>query len=301
MNFCEVQFSLIFVKSSFMIFWEKPLPDYLTERRNIVRHVVFTALFALVFVNMYAPFGVDTWYKVTKPQLLLYSSLVILTGMLVIAVSRTIMYFISRLKVLTVGQYGSWIVIEIISVALVYSILMKVVINDPRDFISAFKVALSITLLVLLIPYTITWLYFSWRDKNRKLEELAGAANPKGAGPALIPFHDERGELRFSLKSPDLLYLEAADNYVIIHYLDHGRKQKYVIRNTIKNMEPGLREKGIIRCHRSYMVNFERVKIIRKERDGLVLDLDTIDKLTLPVSKSYVDEILKIFSGIVRE
>lgn len=284
-----------------MIFWEKPLPGYLTEKGNMFKHVIFTAIFALVFINMYAPFGVETWYNVTRTELLLYSSLVILTGVLFIAISRIIMFFVSRLKALTNGQYASWIAIEIASMALVYAILMKLVLNDPRDFLSVFRISLSITLLVLLIPYTLAWLYFSWRDKNKKLEELAGAANPKDAGPALIPFHDEKGDLRFSVKSPDLLYIESADNYIIIHYLDHGRRQKYVVRNTIKNLEPLLRGKGIIRCHRSYMVNFDRVKIMRKERDGLVLDLDVPEKLTLPVSKTYVDQIIRTFSGIPSE
>lgn len=284
-----------------MTFWEKPLPTYLTEKGNLFRHVTFTAAFALVFINAYAPFGVETWYNVTKPQLFLYSSLVILTGVFFIAISRIIMFFVCRLKALTVGQYATWIAVEIMSMALVYAILMKVIVKDPRDFFTAFKVSLITTLLVLLIPYTITWLYFSWIDKNRKLEELAGAANPKGVGPALVPFHDEKGELRLSLKSEDLLFLEAADNYVIIHYLDHGRRQKYVVRNTLKNMEKALNEKGIIRCHRSYMVNFERVKIMRRERDGLVLDLDAPEKLTLPVSRSYVDSIIRTFSGLVSE
>jgi hypothetical protein len=284
-----------------MIFWEKPLPGYLTEKGNMFKHVIFTAIFALVFINMYAPFGVETWYNVTRTELLLYSSLVILTGVLFIAISRIIMFFVSRLKALTNGQYASWIAIEIASMALVYAILMKLVLNDPRDFLSVFRISLSITLLVLLIPYTLAWLYFSWRDKNKKLEELAGAANPKDAGPALIPFHDEKGDLRFSVKSPDLLYIESADNYIIIHYLDHGRRQKYVVRNTIKNLEPLLRGKGIIRCHRSYMVNFDRVKIMRKERDGLVLDLDVPEKLTLPVSKTYVDQIIRTFSGMPPE
>jgi hypothetical protein len=73
---------------------------------------------------------------------------------------------------------------------------MKLVLNDPRDFLTVFRISLSTTLLVLLIPYTLAWLYFSWRDKNKKLEELAGAANPRDAGPALIPFHDEKGDLR---------------------------------------------------------------------------------------------------------
>jgi hypothetical protein len=96
-----------------MTFWEKPLPGYLTEKGNMFKHVIFTAIFALVFINMYAPFGVETWYNVTKTQLLIYSSLVILSGVLFIAISRDIMFFVSRLKALTNGQYASWIAIEI--------------------------------------------------------------------------------------------------------------------------------------------------------------------------------------------
>jgi len=284
-----------------MVIWERPIPEYMTEKGNMMRHLLFTAAFALVFINMYAPFGVDTWYNVTKLQLLLYSSLVILTGVLVIAFSRVLMILVSRFKNLSYGQYSMWIAAEIISMALVYALLMKLVLKDPRDFLTGFKASLSITLMVLLIPYVIGWLYFSWREKNKKLDELSGAANIKEVGPVLIPFHDERGELRFSVKSHDLLYLEAADNYVVIHYLDHGRKSRYVVRNTLKNMEPGLKEKGVIRCHRSYMVNFEHIKIIRKEKEGLVIDLDLPEKLTLPVSKTYVDQMIRIFSGYIPE
>jgi hypothetical protein len=283
-----------------MLFWEYKIPDYLNERKNIVRHVLFTAIFALVFINLYAPFGVETWYNVTRPELFFYSSMVILTGVLVIAISRIIMYQVTRRRDLNYGQYIFWIAAEILSMALVYVILEKLIVKDPRDILTTFKVSLTTTCLVLLIPYTITWLFFSWIDKNRVLEALS--ANRTGMpiktnGPAMIPFHDEKGELRFSLKPADLLYLEAADNYVIIHYLDHGRKLKYMIRNTLKNMEGILRDANVIRCHRSYMVNFERVKIIRKERDGLVLELDLPEKELLPISKTYVEQIMKIFSG----
>jgi hypothetical protein len=283
-----------------MLFWEYKIPDYLNERKNIVRHVLFTAIFALVFINLYAPFGVETWYNVTRPELFLYSSMVILTGVLVIAISRIIMYQVTRRKDLNYSQYIIWIAAEILCMALVYVVLEKLIVKDPRDILTTFKVSLTTTCLVLLIPYTITWLFFSWIDKNRVLEALS--ANSTGtpvkvSGPAMIPFHDEKGELRFSLKTAELLYLEAADNYVIIHYLDHGRKMKYMIRNTLKNMEGILRDADVIRCHRSYMVNFERVKIIRKERDGLVLELDLPEKELLPISKTYVEQIMKIFSG----
>ena len=36
----------------------KTLPGYLTEKGNIVTHILFTAGFALLFLNLYTPFGV---------------------------------------------------------------------------------------------------------------------------------------------------------------------------------------------------------------------------------------------------
>ena len=280
-----------------MLLVEYSIPAYLTEKKNIVRHIIFTALFALVFINIYAPFGVENWVKLTKLQLIFSSSLVILTGVLVVLISRVIMYQVCRKKRLNYFRYGLWMAGEIISMAMVYAILQTVLLRDKRDFTLIFKSTLTTTLLVLLIPYTLTWLYFSWMDKNRKLEKMEGIAGPKASVPLMLAFNDEKGELRFSLKTQDLLYLEAADNYVIVHYSDHSRLARYIIRNSLKNMEAGLMASGVIRCHRSYMVNFERVKIIKKERDGLVIELDEVEKHSIPVSKSYVDQVMKVFSG----
>ena len=204
-----------------MTFLESKIPDFLTDRRNTIRQILFTAIFALIFINLYSPFGVNTWYDVTTPQLFFYSSLVILTGLLVIAISRVIMIQVVKKRKLTTGRYIGWIVVEILSLALVYVILRIVIVSPIDDVLKAFKESLKLTSLVLLFPYTLTFLYFSWQEKNRKLDELSGKnQTTKPAIPLMIPFSDEKGELRFSVKTDDLLYLEAADNYVTIHYLD---------------------------------------------------------------------------------
>ena len=112
----------------------------------------------------------------------------------------------------------------------------------------------------------------------------------------MIPFYDENGKLRFSVKPDDLLFLEAADNYVFVHYLDQDKKLKFMIRNSMKNILQSIPGNSLIQCHRSYLVNFDKVRIIKKEKDGLHLEMDTPDKLSLPVSKTYVDQVLKQFS-----
>jgi len=281
-----------------MTFFERKIPDFLTDRKNTVSQILFTALFALVFINLYSPFGVNSWYNVTKPQLFFYSSLVILTGLLVIALSRIIMLQEVRRNPLTTRGYVVWIAMEIISMALVYVILRAIFISRIPDVLEAFRDSLKITSLVLLFPYTLTFLYFSWQEKNRKIEELTESGQvSKSVSPLMIPFSDYRGELRFSVKTEDLLYLEAADNYVIVHYMDGGKKAKYAIRNSLKKMEENLGDANLMRCHRSFIVNFDKVRIIRKESDGLVLELDIPEKISIPISGTYADEVMRLFSS----
>ena len=115
-----------------MTFFEREIPDFLTDRKNTIRQIVFTAVFALIFINLYSPFGVNTWYNVTTPQLFFYSSLVILTGLLVIALSRIIMLRVVRKRKLTTGGYIVWIALEIVSLAIVYLILRMIFISSHR-------------------------------------------------------------------------------------------------------------------------------------------------------------------------
>ncbi len=284
-----------------MTFFESKIPGFLTDKKNTIRQILFTAVFALIFINLYSPFGVNTWYDVTNPQLFFYSSLVILTGLLVIALSRILMLWVARKKLLSTGTYIGWIAMEIITLAIVYVILRMIFVSRITDILKAFRESLKLTSLVLLFPYTLTFLYFSWQEKNRKLAELSGTGpTAKVSKPVMMSFRDEKGDLRFSVKNEDLLFLEAADNYVVIHYLDGNKRSKYLIRNSLKNLENTLHDMTVLRCHRSYIVNFERVRILRKEKDGLVLELDTSDRQTLPISRSYVEEVMRLFSAFTQ-
>jgi DNA-binding LytR/AlgR family response regulator len=65
-------------------------------------------------------------------------------------------------------------------------------------------------------------------------------------------------------------------------------------------MEETFSGSEIIRCHRSYMVNFEKVKVIRKDKDGLKLELESPSVIDIPVSKTYVDNVMQIFSRFSR-
>jgi DNA-binding LytR/AlgR family response regulator len=291
-----------------MLLWEKEIPEYFTDRRNIVSFVLFTAIFALVFINIYAPFGVDNWLNVTDFQLFFYSSIVILIGMLVIVVSRLLMYLISRKKSIRYGEYALWIIGEILSMAFVYAVIQRFFLLGQKDFMIIMRNTVRITAFIILLPYAIYWLYLSFKEKYVLLEKISmgrsGNTDIQIAGRqtaqwTMIPFRDEKGILRFSVKREDLLYLEAADNYVLIHYLDRDKQLKYMIRTTLKRIEQEFPAKNLVRCHRSFIINIDHVRTIRREKEGLIINFESPVNITVPISKTYLDTFIRKLSDTV--
>lgn len=275
------------------------LPGYLTEKGNIVRTILFTAGFALLFLNIYTPFGVITWFAVSKPTLFLYASGVILAGVLVVAVSRVIMYHsVRRGLQLKLWHYLAWVAAEIVSMALFFTLFEIVILDDTRSFPELVGKSVRHTSLTLLLPYIMLWLYFSWRDSRRILtglrEQADGLGLVQGQKP-MIPLRDEKGVLRMSLKRSDILYMQGSDNYVTVWYQAQNRVTKFMLRNTLRTLEDDLRQESVIRCHRSYLVNIEKVKLIRREKEGLALELDSTPPSTVPVSRTYMHEVLTAF------
>ena len=60
----------------------RKIPAYYYEKSNLIRLVLFTAFFDLIFINIYKPFSSLTWYPVSEFKFFIFSSLVILTGVL---------------------------------------------------------------------------------------------------------------------------------------------------------------------------------------------------------------------------
>lgn len=283
-----------------MIDFQNPIPHYLNEKQNIIRLIVFTSLFALIFINLYSPFGADRWFDVTKAEFFTYSSMVILAGVMVVVISRIIMYHTGKKHIIKIWEYLVWIAGEILLMSLVYSLFNKYVLKDNGLFSDLVKMSVKNTSLVLLLPYSAMWLYLSWRDKKEQIERMAEMKLHSGSLTDMIPFYDEKSALRFSVKLENLLYLQSAENYVTICYLNKGKISKFLLRDTLKKMEESLSGSNIIGCHRSYMVNFEKVKVIRKDREGLMLELDIPAVADIPVSKTYVDNVMETFSRYVR-
>lgn len=278
----------------------KVVEDFFVSKSASAKMILFTAVFDLLFINIYKPFNSDKWYIVSPEKYLLFSFLLVLTGIIVISFSRFIMSrYAKRRKVLFYREYITFIFFEILVLSIIYSIYTieaKAQLSWYRleDIISVFKTAYSNTFLVLLIPYLISFLYLSYEDKKRKINEIQQVDKEDVPAVGVIQFKDERGEFRFSASSENIISIEAADNYVIIVYLNKDKVSKFMLRNSLKKLEEDLKDTRIKRCHRSYMVNFEHVVALRKDGENMLMDLD-VDVQKIPVSKTYADGITEAF------
>ena len=280
---------------------EKNIPSYLLEKDNTIRMILFTALFALLFINLFQPFGSRNWYpNVTDFKYFFFSSLIILTGMLVVVASRIIMHHFNNKRAVTKITYAGWIVAEIVAMSLFYALFSKYVPegSENRDFMDILEKATFNTSMVLLLPYGFSWLYFSWKEKTKLLEEQKLlAATPDLQRIKRIAFPDEKGEIKITIELTNLVYIESADNYATIHYINKERISRFPIRNSLKWFEQNLiDETPLVRCHRSYIINLDRVKVLKKTKDGILMELDVPQLADIPVSKTYYELVMQKFS-----
>ena len=99
----------------------------------------------------------------------------------------------------------------------------------------------------------------------------------------------------FSFNENDFNYAKADANYTDIYSLDEIKLKKVTHRVTLSSFETQLKESSsLIRCHRSYLVNLNKVKNVSGNAQGLKLELINQSE-TIPVSRKYIPIVNQFF------
>ena len=277
----------------------REIPDYLKDKSTIMTQVMFVSIFALVFINIYSPFEASSWFEVKgRIEFFFYSSAFILSGMLVIVLSKLIFVLLAGRIRFTYLLFGIWNLMEIVLLAAAYLVVDLVLLKSGAELVERFLGLLSITLLVLAIPYSISWMWLSLKDKRSKLENLTRDTSQEFRERKMVTFRDETEKLRFSMKSRDILYVESTDNYVTVLTNEEGKLKKVMLRNTMKRLEKELEGTLIQRCHRSYMVNFENIKQVKLISTNLYIYLDFPEEIRIPVSRTYAEHVHEFLNRV---
>lgn len=282
-----------------------PIPSFIYKKSNQVAMVIFVPIFALLFISIYSPFDfnqIDTkgrvlsWLNIQSRELVvqLITLGLILIGMAVAAVSRWIMGLYTRKHPISYVTYITWIALELLVMAMLYT-FAGFAIEPDKGFVTIFRNSLVKTFLILLIPYTMCYIYFIWQERVAQLRSIRErlAEDETTLKAAYVQIYDDKGEMRLSVRRENLILLESADNYVCVWYLNNNSPKKILVRNTLKNIADSLSATHIQRCHRSYVVNLELVKVMRREKEGVFVELGIDGVPEVPISKTYAGAINK--------
>lgn len=248
-------------------------------------HAVVLPVFFFAFMLIYRPFNVmgllgQEWFGVhiTIISCIIFLSLII----------TRLLYYVLPLK-LTYTLYSVWCLAEIIFITFFAALYIWLVLHKPMPYFDALAVSFRYVFFTLVVPYTIMTLSLRIHEYNLPSEDSQDSATYR------MRFYDEKHNLKIVLDSRSVLYIEADTNYVNIYYTENGKVRSYVLRNSMKAIDELCQDNGLLRCQRSFYVNPAHIKVLRKEKDGVVYaELDALDTRHIPVSKRYYDRLAEM-------
>lgn len=288
----------------------KKAPRYLLESRTLTGSVIFIVLFSILFMVIYGPYSSTSWLTLMFQEqessevfsgfrMVMASVAFYLVAIAFLILSKVILHQVHRKRPITNGQLILWVGGEVVMVSFIYTIFTELfVITDPNLFLHILGRAILVLAFILIVPYIICVLYATTRYQRLLLDRVGmNIINEKNdnTDPKLIHLVDSTGRLKMSISIDSLYYVESQDNYVKIYYEADGKLCNYMLRSTTKAIENKFGE-YLIRCHRGYIVNKNKIKIFRNDRDGMYIKLTHDGIKQIPVSKSYTTNIQHLLS-----
>lgn len=258
----------------------------------------FFSIILVVFIQPVWILGFTTQLSSINPHIQVILSFV--AGLIVVVVSRVVLFALSSRRSFLPMEILVWLLVELV-VTITFMTIVMWLVSGCGHLQLAYLAGdlLLLTVSLELLPYLIAGLEFRLRESRAevsRLQSILDSLQSDGDGASSLPydrivnFYDKGNRLVFSVSSLHLLYIEAADNYTNIHYMNEGKEDTFILHNSMKELEKMLHDTSLLRCHRGYMVNLDNVKLLRKEGSQLLLELTGISKV-IPVTKTYASAV----------
>lgn len=280
-------------------------PASLLGRWQLMGTVVFTGLFSLVsallllsFMEIPRSFPFDSMLQ----AVVFAEALLLLT----VSSSRRFMYMFRNEPRFTLLHYVIWSIAEIVIYSLVLSLFVQMAYSfhgpGAPGVMEVMDIVLPDALLCMGVPYLICALVFVLGLENTlKVTDFTDLVSDVSVAPyedRRITLYDNAGNLKLSLNPDSLFFFESDDNYIKVWYSGtDGEIKQYMLRCRLKTIEESFSNTSLVRCHRKYIVNINKVNILKSEKDGYMMDLGLESVGPIPVSKTYEQAVLARFNS----
>lgn len=277
---------------------------------------VFVGLFLLVF----QPFDLNHWETPYKTAKILGFGLI--SFLVTAGLSQLLPVLFSKQftnERWTVGREILWITLHITLIAVANYFYINWLVGNRIHGIGLFGM-IVVTFLIGIFPsagsvvvnYIIKLRKYSQLAREIPIHEHPAPDNtdqPAQQQAITLTAENERDNL--TLFSKDLLYIESSDNYSTVVYLKNDQPVKTLLRSSLSRLESQLDayrspattgrhpmvRNSIARCHRSYIVNLEKVEKVTGNAQGYKLHLHD-GLFQLPVARKYNDTLVAQLKAI---
>jgi len=265
----------------------QPYPFYLSRWKTSVMTCIYIGLFMLIF----QPFGLSNYHGIYKTLICLGYGLVTL---IVLVFDSYIIHSLFKNwfnnNNWSVKKQIIWQLVIIFSIGLANSIYTSWL--NSSWYLSTFLIFQFYTFAVGIIPIVITTVM----TQNRMLSEnLKSAqefnsslhAQKEAINNRVVYLVADNEKDHFEIELSQLLYIESTGNYIEIFYTQNNELKSSLLRSTLKRTESQLETlPAILKCHRAFMVNTNKIAQVKGNSQGLILVLKHTET-EIPVSRNF--------------
>lgn len=259
------------------------LPTIFRKKTSQLIHIVALPIFFFAFMLIYRPFDVYSDFSLGRFSFGVNVTLISCVIFGSVSILRALFCLIrNRIDWIT---YFFWCILEMTVTVFFVALYVWLMDRCTDAYFIVVARACAWIYTVLIYPYVIISLAFFLVSQYRSSHTQTESSESK------IKFYDERKSLKLVVLSSSVLYIAAEENYVNINYLEGDNIKSYLLRTTMKSIESLCNEHGLLRCHRSYYINREHIKALRKDKEGVIIA--ELDHATtpIPVTKRYYDDV----------
>ena len=281
---------LTFVTNNYFLYIRHKKKSLMTRVPSIYGNIFSQLLYIFIcptffflFSIVYHPFGMLEHLEMGRSLFFVNTALLTAIIFVTLLLTRTGFLFVFRSGGRHLLGFIFWCIGEMVVCAYFMALYIYLAGGAEGNYFEQVAVCLEYSCLILIYPYAMVSfpLALSAACSDMKVREKSGT----------VRFLDSSKKLRLAVVREAILFIEANENYVEIHYLDDNGVKMYQLRSSMRSIEPLVEKNGLCRCHRSYFVNPSHIKALRRERaDKIILELDAPCK-SIPVSLKFYSDI----------
>ncbi|MCQ9636493.1 LytTR family transcriptional regulator [Chryseobacterium sp. WG14] len=266
--------------------------SYLYPRSKSIKEILVSSIAAgilvYLFLIIFQPFGTENFHHPYKYIILFPYTLIFGLAFFVSSL------FVSQFKEWNIG-YELLKVLVILLLGSIFSYFYNAFFishvklsleNYGYMFLYSLAIGIPISAIYILSRY----IYLKNIPENTALD----------IAPQLINNSEETKEkvlkisgnnIELEVAEENFLYVQSMENYCSVYFLENNKVKKLLIRISLSNILKQVETHSIKKCHRSHIINLEKVKDLKGNAQGYKLILPEID-FEIPVSRSFISDII---------